>query len=147
MTVKQDPSDFDAVEMFVRFRDGTIHRWEDDAATVAWDEYEGALECHIGDRCIGSEGAEVRAAVKPQTVTKPLRRVTVMRGRHYSDAECDYIERHHDVKVGYNGSVELRVCLPPEVRHDDMVREPWHMNGMDCNYRIVVEAVPVESDK
>jgi hypothetical protein len=81
------------------------------------------------------------------TTTKPLRRVTVMRGRHYSDAECDYIERHHDVKVGYNGSVELRVCLPPEVRHDDMVREPWHMNGMDCNYRIVVEAVPVESDK
>lgn len=141
-------SDFDAVEICVVQRDGTVLMWEGEAATRAWSEYESALEGFIDDRCCGREEiAETRANVKPQSVTKPLRSVTVVRGRHYSDAECDYIEKHHDVKVGYNGSVELRNCLPPEVRHDDTVREPWHMNGMDCNYRITVEAVPVvESD-
>jgi hypothetical protein len=113
------------IELTAILDDGRVQRFEGDDADR---RYRGELPA----TCVES---------------KPLRRVTVLRGRHYSDNECDYIERHYDVKVGYNGSVELRVCLPPEVRHDDRVSEPWHMNGMDCNYRIVVEAVPVgESD-
>jgi hypothetical protein len=43
----------------------------------------------------------------------------------------------------------MRIYVASSWRNEQQptVREPWHMNGMDCNYRITVEAVPVESDK
>jgi hypothetical protein len=105
------------VELMAVYDDGTVERWEAPNGYLTF---------------VGEPGS---ACSQPTTTTKPLRRVTVVRGRHDTH-EADCI-------VDDGDGVYLSDLLPSGPARGEILLSGAY-RGDDCDFRITVEATPVE---
>ena len=119
------------IELTAVYDDGTVERWEGDAADRAMSEFESGATCTVEEMCCTrSEIASVEANIKPQAVTHPARKVTALRGHPSANGYC--IARAD----GGGKAVDLPDLLPaPPLAMFD--------SGMEFDFRITVESVPV----
>lgn len=134
------------VELTAVYDDGTVERWEGEPQGPAkWqrgpaqsvlDKYESQHEEYSGFKADGS----CRVPWPASTVTRPARKVTVVRGYHYRDGECDYIS-HPDECEGPGTPVEE--WLPDVAKAGRDHSDPCE--GPLGTFRVTVEFVPDEA--
>jgi hypothetical protein len=110
------------VELTAVYDDGTVERWETPNGYLPF---------------VGEPGT---ACYQPTTTTKPLRKVTVMEGSHYTDYEGQVIESADIL----GGNMDLSALLPNEIVARPVEGNVDGTNGLRCRLRITVEAVPAE---
>ena len=122
------------VELTAVYDDGQVERWEGDAADNVIEEFYSGVDCTLYNRCCTlEEENDVKATVVPTTIIKPLRRVT--------EIDADYLtgDRHDPDGFFYLG--EPWANMDQRFVPDEVCGTP----GVIRRFRIVVEAVPVES--
>jgi hypothetical protein len=112
------------VELMAVYDDGTVERWEAPNGYLTF---------------VGEPGS---ACYQPTTTTKPLRRVTTVRASaHTEDNGVALGDADNPGWSILRAGAEL---FPEEVRHPAGDME---FGGPLCDFRITVEAVPVEEGK
>ena len=130
-------ADRKCVEVVRVSEDGTVERWEgEDAARVS------ILHLDLPEETGRPGFVRLRNAL-PST-TRPLRKVTVVRGRERLDVEGnDIIERDDDGR--FRDSYSVGDLLPRGIALEGMP-DVFERLGPLCDFRVTVEAVQVKEE-